>query len=291
MPCKITTTKWPAPNVSGFIARLECRTAIARSRVQTPLKSWLFQASIRNCLNCVHNCDDHGLLEQKKSWTMWILLNREAEKHDDFWKILYSPTVLAQLFTVGQSWTSLQKLLLWSFPFELCFSLKKLVTHGKTLLAPSVKWKTYEEKLLFFQTMKAKERFCFCEEWISVKCHIQAIICHYCCWKWCCWNVFNFKNSNLCRGSQFERYSAFFTIFSSELCPLEISQDSQDEVHKLRDCISVLFMFVRQPIKDEEFVLILNEWMEQLVCESFILKCHASSCPNPPIRSVALKRD
>ena len=32
----------------------------ARSRVQTPLKSWLFQASIR--LNCVHNCDDHSLL-------------------------------------------------------------------------------------------------------------------------------------------------------------------------------------------------------------------------------------
>ena len=28
----------------------------------TPLKSWLFQASIRNCLNCVHNFDDHGLL-------------------------------------------------------------------------------------------------------------------------------------------------------------------------------------------------------------------------------------
>ena len=27
----------------------------------TPLKSWLFQASIRNCLNCVHNCDDHTL--------------------------------------------------------------------------------------------------------------------------------------------------------------------------------------------------------------------------------------
>jgi len=26
------------------------------------LKSWLFQASIRNCLNFVHNCDDHSLL-------------------------------------------------------------------------------------------------------------------------------------------------------------------------------------------------------------------------------------
>ena len=35
----------------------------ARSRVQTLFKSWLFQASIRNCLNCVLNCDDHTLLE------------------------------------------------------------------------------------------------------------------------------------------------------------------------------------------------------------------------------------
>ena len=34
---------WPAPNVSGFIAQLvEHRTGIARSRVQTPLKSWIF---------------------------------------------------------------------------------------------------------------------------------------------------------------------------------------------------------------------------------------------------------
>ena len=33
------------------------------SRVQTPLESWLFQASIRNCLNCVHNCDDHSLID------------------------------------------------------------------------------------------------------------------------------------------------------------------------------------------------------------------------------------
>ena len=34
---------WPAPNVSGFIAQLvEHRTGIARSRVQTPLKSLIF---------------------------------------------------------------------------------------------------------------------------------------------------------------------------------------------------------------------------------------------------------
>ena len=63
----IRTHKWPVSNVSGFIALyvaltswLERRTGIARSRVQTPLKSWLFQTSIRNC---VHNCDDHSLLD------------------------------------------------------------------------------------------------------------------------------------------------------------------------------------------------------------------------------------
>ena len=28
---------------------------------QTPLKSWIFQASLRNCKSCVHNCEDHSL--------------------------------------------------------------------------------------------------------------------------------------------------------------------------------------------------------------------------------------
>ena len=56
----IWTHNWPAPNVSGFIAQLvEHHTGITRSWVQTPLKSWIFfQASLRNCINCVH-CDDH----------------------------------------------------------------------------------------------------------------------------------------------------------------------------------------------------------------------------------------
>ena len=34
-----------------------------RNGVTTKLKSWLFQASTRNCLNCVHNCDDHSSLD------------------------------------------------------------------------------------------------------------------------------------------------------------------------------------------------------------------------------------
>ena len=67
----IRTQKWPAPNVSGFIAQLviERRTGIARSQVQTPLKSWIFQASLRNCKNCIelHNCEDHSFTWLLKS--------------------------------------------------------------------------------------------------------------------------------------------------------------------------------------------------------------------------------
>jgi len=55
-------------------------------------------------------------------------------------------------------------------------------------------------------------------------------------------------------------------VVVSELCPVELSQEVQADIQKLRDCISVLFMFVRQPIQDKEFVTILNGWMEQLVC-------------------------
>ena len=32
-----------------------------RSRVQTPLKSWIFEASKHNYKNCVHNSEDHSL--------------------------------------------------------------------------------------------------------------------------------------------------------------------------------------------------------------------------------------
>ena len=45
-------------NVGGFIAQLV--RASHRYRVVTPLKSWNFQASLRNCKNCVHNCEDHS---------------------------------------------------------------------------------------------------------------------------------------------------------------------------------------------------------------------------------------
>ena len=80
-PGNISTHNWPAPNVSGFIAQLvKHRTGIVRSRAQTPLKSWIFfQASLRNCIYCVH-CDDHFFIfiffsklsaAQKRVGNMW----------------------------------------------------------------------------------------------------------------------------------------------------------------------------------------------------------------------------
>ena len=62
----IRTHKWPAPNISGFIAQLVRASHRYREVTHSnPVKSWLFQPSIRNCLNCVHNCGDHGLLDFK----------------------------------------------------------------------------------------------------------------------------------------------------------------------------------------------------------------------------------
>ena len=71
----IWTQNWPAPNVSGFIAQLvERRTGIARSRVQAPLKSWIFfQASLRNCKNCDHNCEDHSSFDFISAVHIWFI--------------------------------------------------------------------------------------------------------------------------------------------------------------------------------------------------------------------------
>ena len=71
----IWTQNWPAPNVSGFIAHLvERRTGIARSRVQAPLKSWIFfQASLRNCKNCDHNCEDHSSFDFISAVHIWFI--------------------------------------------------------------------------------------------------------------------------------------------------------------------------------------------------------------------------
>ena len=49
---------------------------IVRSRVQTPLKSWIFfQASLRNCINCFHR-DDHFFIF-KKDFVISIIVSQK----------------------------------------------------------------------------------------------------------------------------------------------------------------------------------------------------------------------
>ena len=56
----ISFTGTYVPTIDLQLSWLEHRTGIARSRVQTPLKSWIcFQVSLRNCINYVYNCEDH----------------------------------------------------------------------------------------------------------------------------------------------------------------------------------------------------------------------------------------
>ena len=55
-----TTTSFP-----GLLSPIPFRWKCPSYPVQTPLKSWLFQVPLHNCLNCVHNCDDHSLLDFK----------------------------------------------------------------------------------------------------------------------------------------------------------------------------------------------------------------------------------
>ena len=61
----IRTHKWPTPNVSGFIAQLvrashRYREVTGSNPVEVLTISGFY---IRNCLNCVRNCDDHSSLD------------------------------------------------------------------------------------------------------------------------------------------------------------------------------------------------------------------------------------
>ena len=78
-------------SVVSELSWLERRTGIAGSRVQTLLKSWLSQASITNSLNCVHNCDDHSLLDLRKTAPLRWLARKtvfwpvRSEQFKHFW--------------------------------------------------------------------------------------------------------------------------------------------------------------------------------------------------------------
>ena len=50
------------------------RRYTARSRVQAPLKSWIFfQASLRNCKNWDHKCEDHSSFDFISAVHIWFI--------------------------------------------------------------------------------------------------------------------------------------------------------------------------------------------------------------------------
>ena len=66
----IWTHNWPSPNVNGFIAQLVEHRTIARSRVQTPLKSWIFSGSF-TLLHKLHSLRRSFLHFQCIFWSFW----------------------------------------------------------------------------------------------------------------------------------------------------------------------------------------------------------------------------
>ena len=70
----IRTHNWPSPNVSGFIAQLvEHRTGNRKVTGSNPVEVLnFFQASLRNCIDCVH-CDDHFFISFHFHSSIWFI--------------------------------------------------------------------------------------------------------------------------------------------------------------------------------------------------------------------------
>ena len=85
-------------------------------RTSTPLKSWLFQASLCNCLNCVHNCDDHGLLD-----SLLMLHFPDRGINDHAWTWYHLPSWITRLRHASTSIEALRSL--W---FYRCWQFKLL---------------------------------------------------------------------------------------------------------------------------------------------------------------------
>ena len=71
----IWTHNWPAPNISGFIAHLiKASHRYREGTGSNPLKSWnFFSAFLRNCVDCVHNCEDHSSFDFFPAVLMWFI--------------------------------------------------------------------------------------------------------------------------------------------------------------------------------------------------------------------------
>ena len=69
------THNWPAPNVSGFIAQLVRASHWYREVTgSNPVEVLnFFQASLRDCINCVHNCEDQPSFDFISAVHIWFI--------------------------------------------------------------------------------------------------------------------------------------------------------------------------------------------------------------------------
>lgn len=65
-------------------------------------------------------------------------------------------------------------------------------------------------------------------------------------------------------------YQYVKVLFVLILVVLSHKPDVQHQVNRLRDCITVLFVFHRQPIKDQEFVQNIRTWTQKMVRMSIL---------------------
>ena len=63
--------------VASWLKWLDHRTSIAKPRVQIRLKSGIcFSGLLRNCIVCVHNCEDHSSFDLRTHVWVWKMLNQ-----------------------------------------------------------------------------------------------------------------------------------------------------------------------------------------------------------------------
>ena len=134
---KIWTHNWPAPNVSGFIAQLvEHRTS--KSRGHGFKRRWspdfFFQASLHNCINCVH-CNDH----------FFIFIS--------FPQFIYDFYMISTWFLLDRVPTSKSCVFCLGIKF-LFFTISPF--HGRFLLQGLFSWKVLRFSLVALQTWYVK---------------------------------------------------------------------------------------------------------------------------------------
>lgn len=68
-------------------------------------------------------------------------------------------------------------------------------------------------------------------------------------------------------GSSKYQFTKFLYLLNLFLARHDAPFAEQHDIQRIKDCISVLFVFHRKPIFDTEFVTNIRQWTVRLVCK------------------------